>query len=91
MTQSLENLIALAHLSPKQADALYKNPDPQKRQNIVFEKVLNEMIAKELLSPLIKNGIFSKTGNYGYLLQDSLAGYLSDNMHLINIDDMGVR
>lgn len=91
MAQSLENLIALAHFSPAQANQLYKMHNPQMQEKVVFEKVLNDLIAKELLSPLVKSSLFSKAGNYGYLLQDSLSNYLSDNMHLVHLEDMGVQ
>lgn len=61
-----------------------------KGDKVVFEKVINELLVKELLAPVIKNGFAGMGSEYGYLLQNSLTDFLSENMNFI-YDSQGVE
>ena len=87
MEHNIEKLSASTYSSLDQINKLAKKNINKTGDNNIFEKILNKMLVKELLTPILGSSIFGKDNNYGYFLQEGLTSYISENMHAINQTD----
>jgi len=83
MTDSIDQLSANALSSLDALKELQKIKHSQADNNGMFEKVLNQILVKELMTPMLNSSLFGAKNNYGYFLQDAMTNYLAQNLNII--------
>lgn len=84
MANSIEQLSASTLSSLDAMKELQKIKHGQAGDNAVFEKVLNQILVKELMTPMMNSSLFGKNNNYGYFLQDAMTKYLAQNLNILS-------